>query len=402
MGFDPLLLYTPIHHHDEPEQLQTKVDGYVSHLRVQETSNLDDGITDYAVEDTPLHVHDLPLLALKPPSSVLKIVLELLAPHEITNFGPSVALDTSLNEVLNTKGIAELLDEALAWLQVNSQRFITAGSIASIFRLSGALRSGMTSQYNEWLTRVISSSLLWMGPEEAESVRALASARLSENCGRTAQPGFVRTINIPGIPELHLKEPSLTADNLGLKTWGSSYVLGCRLAAWPKYLYGSVLELGAGTGLVGMVACLLGHQSMLTDLPEILDNLRENMDLNEIENGSVAALDWRNPSEFTLLHGDKKYDTVILSDPLYSPEHPPWIVSMIGLFTALNPHSRVLIQVPKRRKYSQERGILWALLESAGFILVEDDVEKGYDDFGESEFIFRMYTRSDAKHTSSS
>lgn len=395
MGFDPLLLYTPVHHHDESDQLQSKSNGDVSHLRVREYSSLDDEITVYAADDTPLHVHDLPLLALKPPSAVLKIVLELLASHEITNFGPSKALDISTHEVLNAKGIAELLEEALEWLQINSQRFKTAESIAYIFRFSGALRSGMTSQYNEWLTRLISSSLLWIKPEEAEDVRTLASARLSENCGRTAQPGFVRTINIPGMPDLHLKEPSLTADNLGLKTWGSSYVLSCRLAARPKYLHGSVLELGAGTGLVGMVACLLGHQTMLTDLAEILENLSDNLDLNEIENGSVAELDWRNPSTFTLLHGNKKYDTVILSDPLYSPEHPPWIVSMVSLFTAVNPHSRVLIQVPKRRKYSQERATLWTLLETAGFDLIEDDVEKGYDDFGESEFIFHMYKRSD-------
>ena len=122
---------------------------------------------------------------------------------------------------------------------------------------------------------------------------------------------------------LIIREPSLTGhDAIGLKTWGSSYALANLL---PQFSSGPVLshllspvhrhqeeggggrkagpvrmlELGSGTGLLGLAAaCFWQADIVLTDLPAILPNLEHNAELNravwEAHGGrvEVAALTW--------------------------------------------------------------------------------------------------------------
>ena len=96
-----------------------------------------------------------------------------------------------------------------------------------------------------------------------------------------------RSFNIPvdeaDLIEIKVHEPALTGDNLGLKTWDPSYLLTYRL--WqlrhmgklrrlPQSTETSMLELGAGTGLVGIAAAaILGAGVVLTDLPDIAPKL---------------------------------------------------------------------------------------------------------------------------------
>ena len=66
-----------------------------------------------------------------------------------------------------------------------------------------------------------------------------------------------------------------------------------------------VLELGSGTGLVGIAAAAIWSVPvLLTDLPEIHANLSynilQNTQLVEAQGGRVIStvLDWNNPSAF--------------------------------------------------------------------------------------------------------
>ncbi|KAL6078802.1 Protein-lysine N-methyltransferase EFM6 [Balamuthia mandrillaris] len=116
----------------------------------------------------------------------------------------------------------------------------------------------------------------------------------------------------------------------------------------------SVLELGSGTGLVGMVCSCLGMQSTtLTDLPELVDLLRQNIATNfplfnahadgekeeEQQGMQVQPLDWADEHHLSrLLHQRRKntgrkegeteeeeeasfpFNLIVAADVTYSPD----------------------------------------------------------------------------------
>ncbi|KAI4894633.1 hypothetical protein NFI96_011393, partial [Prochilodus magdalenae] len=88
-----------------------------------------------------------------------------------------------------------------------------------------------------------------------------------------------------------------------------------------KLLDKSVLELGAGTGLVSVVATLLGANLTATDLPEILDSLRLNLYRNTRHHRryepQVTALSWGHKLEQTFPHSEYHYDYVVAADVVY-------------------------------------------------------------------------------------
>lgn len=393
MDFDPLLLSPKPESDDQPHTIEAPLSYSEEPVKSFEIEHEQ---TEESDEFT-LHVHDLPILRLHPPVDVLMVFLQLLSPSLVHNFAPETETDqtTDPDMVFQEKGIdGSKVESALVWLQEKFNIIDTRIKLACVAIQSSTLRRNFESEYNSWLTRLVSSPLDWISPEDAEEIDRLASLRIAENCGRTAQPEIIRNIEIDGLGRLlKLKEPSLTSDNLGLKTWGSAFILGSRLASNPSYLWGTVLELGAGTGLVGMVASVMGHETTLTDLIEILPNLQDNTALNDIS-ASVEELDWSDPTLFIEENGHLRYETVILSDPLYSSKHPYWIVSMVKMFLAHSKDARVLLQVPIRRSFENERAVLWKLLEDEGFKVEEEAMESGYDDFGQSQYCFKKYTRA--------
>ena len=154
-------------------------------------------------------------------------------------------------------------------------------------------------------------------------------------------PEMTRPWVIPAsssLPEVKfdIREPPLTGDNLGLKTWGTSYVVAKKLevfgiqhldhfftnsgaltaCAGKRSLLpdAKVLELGAGTGLVGISAgAIWGADVYLTDLQDIAENLRFNVEKNAAivsEFGghiSSGVLDWREPDNAQGNISNKKF-----------------------------------------------------------------------------------------------
>uniref|UniRef100_A0A0D9WKP9 Uncharacterized protein n=1 Tax=Leersia perrieri TaxID=77586 RepID=A0A0D9WKP9_9ORYZ len=81
------------------------------------------------------------------------------------------------------------------------------------------------------------------------------------------------------------------------------------------------VELGAGCGLAGCVAALLGAHVLLTDLPDRLKLLRKNVDLNVLAcrgSARVADLVWGDEPDPDLLN--PPLDFVLGSDVIYSEE----------------------------------------------------------------------------------
>lgn len=171
-------------------------------------------------------------------------------------------------------------------------------------------------EVSAYLSSVIKSGLVWVDDDDArEEIWSEASRRMSERCGRAAMGEITRRwpFEIEGTPsfELAIREPPITGGSLGLKTWGSSYLLAHhlpRLAATTLFgifdeslgqVRPRVLELGSGTGLLGLAAAALWRAPVyLSDLPDIVPNLSVNAEANrsaiESFGGSLAigALTW--------------------------------------------------------------------------------------------------------------
>lgn len=301
-------------------------------------------------DDQVLHVHDLPQLWQKPSAQDLRNALEALALTPIT-----FQHDTVVQARAKTKSIK-------------------------------VTESGVPT----YLTSIIASRLGWVEDEPVrESIWDLASLRLSERSGRTAMPAMTREFLVTEDLTIKLHEPSLTGDNLGLKTWASSLMLSkqlLKLAAYLPNIKSKVLELGAGTGLVGIsAACLWQTSVVLSDLPEIVPNLQHNLQLNANVirecSGSVSAktLDWSDATDVP--SPNDKFLIIIAADPIYSPEHPKMLIDTVVRWLERSEDARLIIELPRRHHYTEERATMRRLLEAAHFELVIDGVERGFDDW---------------------
>lgn len=210
--------------------------------------------------------------------------------------------------------------------------------------------------------------------------------------------------------DLVVREPPLTGDNLGLKTWGSSYVLAQMLHTIGQSslsnLLGQqdgqpkpqVLELGSGTGLLGLAAAPIWQAHvLLSDLPEIMPNLNHNVEANrptiQAHGGSVeaGALTWGGTEDEidNVLFPDKnRFRIIIVADPLYNDDHPGLLAGAIDEQLALDEESRAMVMVPQRdattvkllAKFRDE-------MASKGdpFVCLDETVVAGQDDWGGDE-----------------
>ena len=276
----------------------------------------------------------------------------------------------------------------------------------------------------QYLTKIISSPLMWIeDDEQREQIWEAASQRLSERSGRTAMGAITRSFAIPLSPtissnictqipssgselspefdnnnmvQLTLYEPPMTSDNLGLKTWASSYLLAKQLCSLRKHIPdlaadASILELGAGTGLVGMAAALVFERhTILTDLPEIVPNLEQNARSNSEAisscggTASAAVLDWTRPNELELDSFDgspNSFPLIVVADPIYSSDHPRMLVDAIKCHLSADANARLVIELPLREAYADERQDLRDRLAEIGLRIIEQGEEVGYDDW---------------------
>lgn len=203
---------------------------------------------------------------------------------------------------------------------------------------------------------------------------------------------------------LSIREPPLTGDALGLKTWTSSYILAQLLpsiaASLPlSHLFTTpplkILELGSGTGLLGLAAaCLLpGSSVMLTDLPLIVPNLAHNVSLNRAtvsaHGGTVdtAALTWGGAADARFVTGEERYQLIIVADPLYDDDHPGLLAGAIDEQLGLDGEARVLVMVPQRDETT--RGLHTAFQAAmagreAAMVCVEESLVAGEDGWGDA------------------
>lgn len=260
-----------------------------------------------------------------------------------------------------------------------------------------------------YLTSIVSNPLKWIRDDEIkEEIWNKASSRLSERSGRTAMGAISRKFRIPttsGSFTLSIHEPALTGDDLGLKTWAASYMLSKRLHKFDlvELLTRSklrILELGSGTGLVGLAMAALGSDVVLTDLPSIHENLARNATENaatvEAKDGSArtGTLDWTQPASCelytdgvvteTLDAATSKFPVILAADSLYSPEHPRMLVDTIAAWLSPDANSQVITEFPYREAYLPEIEDFRERMERLGLHILDEGEESGFDDWGAS------------------
>jgi predicted nicotinamide N-methyase len=149
----------------------------------------------------------------------------------------------------------------------------------------------------------------------------------------------------------------LAAFPFGLILWESAPVLAEALAAGPLTVSGRrVLELGAGTGLAGLVAQWLGASVLQIDHnPDALELCRTNAGLNAIDGLRQALANWSDWRD------DSQYDLVIGSDVLYDREAHAPVLAILERNLAAGGH--VLLTDPGR----QHTPLFAAALEAARF-----------------------------------
>ncbi|KAM0937343.1 putative lysine methyltransferase, S-adenosyl-L-methionine-dependent methyltransferase [Dioscorea sansibarensis] len=121
----------------------------------------------------------------------------------------------------------------------------------------------------------------------------------------------------------------LRSQGLSFQLWPAAYTLVSLLDSKPQALFPlnpnlRILELGSGTGLLGLAAAaILRAHVTLTDLPHVLPNLRFNADSNAdtitSRGGSVQIrqLQWGNRVDADALGGAEAFDAVLASDVVY-------------------------------------------------------------------------------------
>lgn len=99
---------------------------------------------------------------------------------------------------------------------------------------------------------------------------------------------------------------------LWAKIWKASWVLSGYLAELPPDANQRLLEIGAGVGLVSIVAATFGHQITMTEYnSDALNFARANACLNNCPDLPIKKLDWNHP-------GPKdQFDLIVAAEVTY-------------------------------------------------------------------------------------
>lgn len=129
---------------------------------------------------------------------------------------------------------------------------------------------------------------------------------------------------------------------LWAKIWEASLVLAHRLATTPPTEGQRWLELGAGLGVVGIVAAAFQHDVTITEYdPDALNFIRANAELNGCKPRDVLRLDWRQPDL------RKRFDRIVGSELIYNEKDFPALGDLFHVL--LKPEGEILLAGEIRR-----------------------------------------------------
>lgn len=131
---------------------------------------------------------------------------------------------------------------------------------------------------------------------------------------------------------------------LWAKIWQASLVLADLLARQAPKRGRSLLEIGCGIGVVGIVAAAFGHEITLTEHDgNALAFARANAEANGLASLTPRPLDWNAPDT------GKRFDLLVGSEVVYRDRD---FDPLLGLFAALlKPDGEVLLAAEMRSSF---------------------------------------------------
>jgi len=269
-----------------------------------------------------------------------------------------------------------------------------------------------------YLSALVKSGFSWISEDDERDVLyEQASRRISERCGRAGMGELVRRWPFQGADgqssfELVIREPPITGDALGLKTWASSYALAQQLERIARTSlahliqldkpnkFTRILELGSGTGLLGMAAAAQWRANvLLSDLPQIMANLKFNVDTNRDTvshfGGSIdqAALTWGGPlddddgsKDDECFTHKNQFNVILAADGVYDDDHPELLAAAVCEHLSTSSGARFVLMSPLRDSLTtvllnKLRSILGE--SSLGLACLEEHIIDAQDDWNE-------------------
>jgi predicted nicotinamide N-methyase len=131
-------------------------------------------------------------------------------------------------------------------------------------------------------------------------------------------------------------EDIFNAFPLWTKIWEASLVLANRISGMPAQRGQRWLELGAGLGVVGVVATAFQHEVTITEYDRhALDFIRANARLNGCTPHEIRRLDWMQPDL------DTRFDRIFGSELIYSENSFPALRTLF--LSLLKPGGEILL-----------------------------------------------------------
>ncbi|WFD23184.1 hypothetical protein MEQU1_001872 [Malassezia equina] len=223
---------------------------------------------------------------------------------------------------------------------------------------------------------------------------------------------------------VRIRDGTLTEDALGARTWGAApYLARCLLQQYKDATTRptTILELGAGTGLVGLALAqgLSQHGTVHITLTDhhaaALDNLAHNVSINAVRDVEVRRLDWQTiyvarhqaqgsycttaqtlpmhneerAAAYGSVPSDAQFDLLVAADCIYDPHHAAWIEAVAQQHLAPSQGaSRPQLQLlmPVRSTHQAElQSVYDTFCPSQGWTIIAQHTLDGIDNFGPAE-----------------
>jgi len=213
--------------------------------------------------------------------------------------------------------------------------------------------TGFTARSDIWVYSVDTDAESDARANLVDDAASVLAAFAGEDEEQPLTRQFTFALDAGDAVEVELNDaPLLSEDHtsVGLQSWGSSILLAELICAAPD-VFGvtvsknapRVLELGAGTGLLSIVAAKVLQRSSLTHLPlptiiatdyhpSVLVNLQSNVNANFSTSDDpipiiVHPLDWQHPVYENEL--STSFDIILAADVVYHPQHTRWIKACV-------------------------------------------------------------------------